>query len=59
MKLLIDRIESPMGTIVLISNGDRCVMRAHSKLTGYAGGLARKQWLLDHEGVALRSDKDR
>ena len=22
-------------------------------LTGYAGGLARKQWLLAHEGVRL------
>ncbi|MBI2801810.1 MAG: methylated-DNA--[protein]-cysteine S-methyltransferase [Gammaproteobacteria bacterium] len=26
---------------------------ANGSLTGYAGGLARKQWLLRHEGVAL------
>jgi methylated-DNA-[protein]-cysteine S-methyltransferase len=30
------------------------VIGAKSKLTGYAGGLARKQWLLTHEGVALQ-----
>jgi methylated-DNA-[protein]-cysteine S-methyltransferase len=29
------------------------VIGAQSKLTGYAGGLARKQWLLAHEGVSL------
>ena len=29
------------------------VIGANAKLTGYAGGLARKQWLLKHEGVAL------
>jgi methylated-DNA-[protein]-cysteine S-methyltransferase len=29
------------------------VIGAGSKLTGYAGGLARKQWLLAHEGVSL------
>ncbi len=29
------------------------VIGAGSKLTGYAGGLARKHWLLAHEGVAL------
>jgi methylated-DNA-[protein]-cysteine S-methyltransferase len=27
------------------------VIGAKAKLTGYAGGLARKQWLLEHEGV--------
>ncbi len=32
------------------------VVGAQSKLTGYAGGLARKQWLLAHEGVSLRSE---
>ncbi|WP_310489552.1 methylated-DNA--[protein]-cysteine S-methyltransferase, partial [Chamaesiphon sp. VAR_69_metabat_338] len=32
------------------------VIGAGSKLTGYAGGLTRKQWLLAHEGVSLRSD---
>lgn len=27
------------------------VVGAHAKLTGYAGGLDRKRWLLHHEGV--------
>ncbi|NEP91452.1 MAG: methylated-DNA--[protein]-cysteine S-methyltransferase, partial [Okeania sp. SIO2C2] len=27
------------------------VVGGNGKLTGYAGGLPRKQWLLDHEGV--------
>ncbi len=30
------------------------VVGAHGKLTGYAGGLAKKQWLLSHEGVDMR-----
>lgn len=29
------------------------VVGAQGSLTGYAGGLARKQWLLDHEGLDL------
>jgi methylated-DNA-[protein]-cysteine S-methyltransferase len=29
------------------------VIGANAKLTGYAGGLERKQWLLQHEGVEL------
>ncbi|MEM9906095.1 MAG: methylated-DNA--[protein]-cysteine S-methyltransferase [Cyanobacteria bacterium P01_D01_bin.44] len=29
------------------------VVGANGKLTGYAGGLARKRWLLAHEGVDL------
>lgn len=29
------------------------VIGANGKLTGYAGGLARKKWLLEHEGVKL------
>ncbi len=29
------------------------VIGAKAKLTGYAGGLDRKQWLLEHEGVNL------
>ncbi|MGF1492203.1 MAG: methylated-DNA--[protein]-cysteine S-methyltransferase [Microcoleaceae cyanobacterium] len=29
------------------------VIGAKSKLTGYAGGLERKKWLLSHEGVSL------
>ncbi len=27
------------------------IVGANNKLTGYAGGLARKQWLLQHEGI--------
>jgi methylated-DNA-[protein]-cysteine S-methyltransferase len=30
------------------------VIGADGSLTGYAGGLHRKRWLLQHEGVALR-----
>jgi methylated-DNA-[protein]-cysteine S-methyltransferase len=29
------------------------VIGAKAKLTGYAGGLGRKQWLLNHEGVKI------
>ncbi|MFQ3614211.1 MAG: MGMT family protein, partial [Cyanobacteriota bacterium] len=29
------------------------VIGAGADLTGYAGGLERKRWLLAHEGVAL------
>ncbi|MEI6137344.1 MAG: methylated-DNA--[protein]-cysteine S-methyltransferase, partial [Chloroflexota bacterium] len=29
------------------------VIGANRTLTGYAGGLHRKQWLLAHEGIAL------
>jgi methylated-DNA-[protein]-cysteine S-methyltransferase len=31
------------------------VIGANANLTGYAGGLARKRWLLQHEGVKLNS----
>lgn len=31
------------------------VIGAKANLTGYAGGLERKRWLLKHEGVALES----
>jgi methylated-DNA-[protein]-cysteine S-methyltransferase len=27
---------------------------ANGALTGYAGGIARKRWLLHHEGAAFR-----
>jgi methylated-DNA-[protein]-cysteine S-methyltransferase len=30
------------------------VIGSNGSLTGYAGGLWRKQWLLDHESSALR-----
>lgn len=32
------------------------VIGANRTLTGYAGGLHRKQWLLAHEGIALGLD---
>jgi methylated-DNA-[protein]-cysteine S-methyltransferase len=31
------------------------VIGSNGKLTGYGGGLPRKQWLLEHEGVVGRS----
>jgi methylated-DNA-[protein]-cysteine S-methyltransferase len=31
------------------------VIGSNGKLTGYGGGLDRKQWLLEHEGVVNRS----
>ena len=31
------------------------VIGSDGKLTGYGGGLDRKQWLLEHEGVVSRS----
>jgi methylated-DNA-[protein]-cysteine S-methyltransferase len=31
------------------------VIGSNGKLTGYGGGLDRKQWLLEHEGVVSRS----
>ena len=34
------------------------VIGANGKLTGYAGGLHRKRWLLEHEGVCLPTDPD-
>ena len=27
------------------------IIGANGDLTGYGGGMARKQWLLEHEGV--------
>ena len=32
------------------------VVGADGSLTGYGGGLHRKRWLLEHEGVALKRD---
>ena len=33
------------------------IVGAEGKLTGYAGGLEKKRWLLRHEGWQLRNDK--
>lgn len=35
------------------------VVGANASLTGYAGGLDRKRWLLAHEGVTLEPFRDR
>ncbi|MET0284223.1 MAG: methylated-DNA--[protein]-cysteine S-methyltransferase [Polyangiales bacterium] len=53
------RIDLPTGArAVGLANGQNAigivvpchrVIGTNSKLTGYAGGLTRKQWLLDHE----------
>jgi methylated-DNA-[protein]-cysteine S-methyltransferase len=40
---------NPVGIIVPCHR----VIGANGSLTGYAGGLARKTWLLAHEGVAV------
>lgn len=38
---------NPVGIVVPCHR----VIGAHASLTGYGGGLARKRWLLEHEGV--------
>ncbi len=35
------------------------VIGSNASLTGYGGGIARKQWLLRHEGFAARSEQQR
>ncbi|MGF3026829.1 methylated-DNA--[protein]-cysteine S-methyltransferase [Methylobacterium aquaticum] len=42
---------NPIGLVVPCHR----VIGANASLTGYGGGLHRKQWLLAHEGVALGS----
>lgn len=42
---------NPVGIVVPCHR----VLGADASLTGYGGGLARKRWLLKHEGVALPS----
>ncbi len=41
---------NPVGIVVPCHR----VIGADGSLTGYGGGLARKRWLLEHEGVLLR-----
>ena len=41
--------QNPIGVVVPCHR----VIGASGALTGYAGGLARKRWLLEHEGVQL------
>jgi methylated-DNA-[protein]-cysteine S-methyltransferase len=33
------------------------VIGANGSLTGYGGGLQRKRWLLEHEGVVLKTSR--
>ena len=42
---------NPIGVIVPCHR----VIGSDARLTGYGGGLPRKQWLLTHEGAAFRS----
>jgi len=41
---------NPIGIVVPCHR----VIGADGSLTGYGGGLPRKRWLLEHEGVLLR-----
>jgi len=34
------------------------VIGANGSLTGYAGGIERKLWLLNHEGIAFKTTKE-
>ena len=42
---------NPIGIVVPCHR----VIGADGSLTGFGGGLARKQWLLQHEGAAFRA----
>ena len=42
---------NPIGVVVPCHR----VIGADASLTGYGGGIARKQWLLTHEGAAFKS----
>ena len=46
---------NPVGLVVPCHR----VIGANATLTGYGGGLHRKQWLLAHEGVTLRGRQGR
>ena len=45
---------NPVGVIVPCHR----VIGANGSITGYGGGLARKRWLLRHEGADFRDDVD-
>jgi methylated-DNA-[protein]-cysteine S-methyltransferase len=46
---------NPIGLVIPCHR----VIGADGSLTGYAGGLHRKRWLLAHEGVAIDDDRSR
>jgi methylated-DNA-[protein]-cysteine S-methyltransferase len=43
---------NPIGLVIPCHR----VIGANGSLTGYGGGIARKQWLLQHEGAAFRRE---
>jgi methylated-DNA-[protein]-cysteine S-methyltransferase len=45
---------NPIGVVVPCHR----VIGANRSLTGYGGGLSRKRWLLEHEGVRFEKDRD-
>jgi methylated-DNA-[protein]-cysteine S-methyltransferase len=45
---------NPIGIVVPCHR----VIGANGSLTGYGGGLDRKRWLLEHEGVRFRHEQD-
>jgi methylated-DNA-[protein]-cysteine S-methyltransferase len=44
---------NPIGVVVPCHR----VIGANGTLTGYGGGIERKRWLLEHEGVRLKEDR--
>ncbi|MDB5459602.1 MAG: methylated-DNA--protein-cysteine methyltransferase [Caulobacteraceae bacterium] len=44
---------NPIGVVVPCHR----VIGANGTLTGYGGGIARKRWLLEHEGVRLKEER--
>ena len=46
--------KNPIGIIVPCHR----VIGSNGTLTGYAGGLERKAWLLEHEGIELKGTKE-
>ena len=45
---------NPIGIIVPCHR----VIGANGTLTGYAGGIERKLWLLEHEGITIKGSKE-
>jgi methylated-DNA-[protein]-cysteine S-methyltransferase len=47
--------KNPIGIVVPCHR----VIGANASLTGYAGGIERKRWLLEHEGAQLDAGRAR